>query len=87
MKEYRIRVKLASMNYKQHAPKVAVVPVAGKVTPIHDGSYVWIGKPVAPHLNWTCGTDVVWPVLKLEGHEFELLGTPYVCRHMIEIGD
>jgi hypothetical protein len=72
-----------------HVPLVPHVPSIGVVNKAaYSETFVWIGTPVKPDASWDCGTDVVWPVLKLEGHpELELLKTPYVCRHMIEIGD
>lgn len=82
-----IRVKVSNISFVEHAPEVRSTRTSGKLTRIHDRTYVWIGKPVAPDASWTCGTDVVWPVLKLEGHDVQILDNVYVCRHMIEIGD
>jgi hypothetical protein len=82
-----IRVKVVPMSFTRHAPNVYVTRVTGKLEPVHSGTYVWIGAPVKPGPTWTCGTDVVWPVLKLEGHNVKVLERSYVCRHMIEIGD
>jgi hypothetical protein len=48
-----------------------------------------LGSPAAPSRIWTCGTDIVWPVLEINGRAIEAVnGTrPYVCRHEIEAGD
>lgn len=50
-----------------------------------------IGAPVYPQASWACDTDVVWPVLWIEGigdiKPMEDGGRPYVCRHQIEAGD
>lgn len=61
----------------------------GKSNPENkEKTYVWLGKPIPAPEKWTCGADIVWPVLKIEGHpDMHFLETPYVCRHMIEIGD
>ena len=48
-----------------------------------------LGPPCPSQPEWICGTDVVWPVLELDGVELEPLNgnRPYVCRHQIVAGD
>lgn len=51
---------------------------------------VEIGKPVPPKDYWRCGTDFVWPVLRiLQPPDLaqEDVNSLYVCRHVIEAGD
>jgi hypothetical protein len=52
---------------------------------------VWgeLGIPVAPQSNWICGTDLVWPVIRMvkPADIFFPELPPYVCRHMIVAGD
>ena len=43
-----------------------------------------LGKPCEPSHVWTCGTDVVWPVLELDGVP---VARVFVCRHQIVAGD
>ncbi len=63
---------------------------AGSLNPAHvKAGEVWLllGAPIAPSWNWSCGTDVVWPVLGLEGTDYKPLEFCGVCRHQIEAGD
>jgi hypothetical protein len=50
---------------------------------------VWLllGAPITPTSNWTCDTDLVWPVLRVEGCDYRALEFCGVCRHQIEAGD
>lgn len=50
---------------------------------------VWLllGAPIAPTANWSCDTDVIWPVLGVEGCDYKALEFCGVCRHQIEAGD
>jgi hypothetical protein len=78
-----VRAKYAG---KKHS---ALIPCAGRLPKIPDSVVIEIGKPHEPHSAWKCGTDVVWPVLKiiepagvtLTDHRF------VVCRHEIVAGD
>ena len=61
----------------------------GKVT-MDQAREAWLvlGSPLAPDHNWVCGTDVVWPVLQVEGIPgWQLIDTAHVCRHQIIAGD
>jgi hypothetical protein len=67
---------LAKIHFK---PKGALVP-----SPV----LIEIGKPHKAPSRWQCGTDVVWPVLRIiEPPGIELVGNEVVCRHEIEAGD
>jgi hypothetical protein len=48
-----------------------------------------LGSPHPPQNCWTCRTDIVWPVLEINGcHVKPVNGAyPYVCRHQIQAGD
>jgi hypothetical protein len=49
-----------------------------------------LGAPKEPNAGWICGTDLVWPVLELDGQKIEgdwPRKGPYVCRHQFEAGD
>ena len=48
-----------------------------------------IGPPISPQKEWTCGTDFVWPILRVNGIEVlpENGLRPYLCRHQFEAGD
>lgn len=48
-----------------------------------------VGTPVEPDdTRKLCGTDVVWPVLRvIDPPGKKLIVTPYVCRHEIEGAD
>jgi hypothetical protein len=60
-------------------------------TPTIPGQVIFtLGPPHEPHAGWFCGTDVVWPVLEINGVKIqrdEFGRLPYVCRHQIEAGD
>lgn len=84
-------VRLVS-PWPQHCPNVSTVscnlPDNRKRSDFK--GIVTIGKPSEPDANWICGTDLVWPVLSLDGVEIipDVEGDyPYVCRHQIEAGD
>ena len=66
-------------------------PVCKKLRPISKASATIfvIGAPVEPTKNWTCGTDVVWPVYEMNGKSVEPYEgrLPHVCRHQIVAGD
>ena len=48
-----------------------------------------LGPPVAPQQEWICGTDLVWPILRVNGIKVlsENGEHPYLCRHQFEAGD
>ena len=48
-----------------------------------------LGPPVAPQQGWICGTDLVWPILRVNGIKVlsENGEHPYLCRHQFEAGD
>jgi hypothetical protein len=48
-----------------------------------------LGSPVEPiGARKNCGTDLVWPVLRiLKPEDVTFEETPYVCRHQIIAGD
>jgi hypothetical protein len=48
---------------------------------------IFLAAPIAPTSNWKCGTDVIWPVLKMKGSNIDFRGLLAVCRHQIEAGD
>lgn len=76
--------------FPAHGGNGRVVRHEGKVPTIEiKERKVWIllGAPTAPTSNWTCGTDVVWPVLGVEGCDYKVLELCGVCRHQIEAGD
>lgn len=56
---------------------------------IQDCMFV-IGPPKSPKpQQWPCGTDVIWPVIRIEHlqGDVELNGRKFVCRHQIIAGD
>jgi hypothetical protein len=50
--------------------------------------WVEIGVPVEPRAAWECGTDLVWPVLRVvKPADLTFESGTHVCRHEIEAGD
>jgi hypothetical protein len=51
-------------------------------------NFVTLGKPEKPDRHWKCNTDLVWPVLAVNGITLNRRKrAPYVCRHMFYGGE
>lgn len=58
------------------------------------GKAVLLGSPVKPEAEWTCGTDLVWPITDkhlladlVKRDPDNALCCFFVCRHMFQAGD
>jgi hypothetical protein len=78
-----VRIKYAG---RDHRKMIAAVPT--RVRAPHQTFLAEIGMPQEPQASWRCGTDLVWPVLRIIDHpEIVIYGNAWVCRHEIEAGD
>ena len=81
----------AARPWVQHAKRAKAYPI--KSIPggrsANKPVVLGIGAPRDPESVWDCGTDLVWPVLELNGIPLEPQNglMPYVCRHQIVAGD
>ena len=74
---------------KDHAAMVNGVKArANRKLKSDEQGLIEIGVPTKPHSHWECGTDLVWPVVRvLKPADFILYESVYVCRHQIVAGD
>jgi len=64
------------------------VPRAHRFLDIPDSVLIEVGRPHEPRTHRECGTDIVWPVLRiLNPPGIVIRGGEAVCRHEIEAGD
>lgn len=81
--EYRIQVKPA-VPFTKHS---TLKSCNSRGINLHGVTFI-LGAPIAPSSKWFCGTDVVWPVLEVNGAAINFdPGKTVVCRHQIQIGD
>src|SRR5438128_2158718 len=86
--QFRLRVRPMVPWPGDHAPTMRHITTSGALPAAPTDVWLILGKPVTPDRKWTCGTDVVWPVLEVENAPgFQMLDVAYVCRHQIIAGD
>ena len=86
----RIRVKAVIPFPKGHTDTPRYARHSGGKATRKQQRAAWLvlGPPVEPGHRGVCGTDLVWPVLEVEGiPKWKMIDIAYVCRHQIIIGD
>jgi hypothetical protein len=84
----QIRVRL-NLPLQKHCTAQAAKHTGSVPPEQQQRASIILGAPVKPDGGWFCDTDLVWPVLGIEGvtAEYKLLEQPYVCRHNFIAGD
>jgi hypothetical protein len=80
-----VRARSGGTEHDKLVPPISTVTSA----PIPKEIVIEIGTPHEPSAGWRCGTDLVWPVLRIVQPAGIVIESknPVVCRHEIEAGD
>jgi hypothetical protein len=78
-----VRARYAGRAHDKKLPAAAHLSA-----PIPKVVLIEIGIPMQPTPDWKCGTDLLWPVLRIIEPPVHFVGcNAMVCRHEIEAGD